>query len=182
MGRAPGRHSGEARSTRVVRLLHTQIRGVTAAQRAPTSQARVRILAGLPLHDRRGPERLGYLSGERPYGPAVRTRAPIRIPRPRRLSSAAGRNGSGYRLVNREVAGSSPARSARRSGSSVGRALPGCTATTAAVASTAGRRGSGYLTTRQEHREAENLRPAIAGSPSGLHTTTAVIQAGCGPA
>ena len=46
-GRAPERHSGEARSTRAVRS--SQTRGVAGARRAPTSQGRVRFLAGLPF-------------------------------------------------------------------------------------------------------------------------------------
>src|SRR5262249_8022821 len=63
-----------------------------------------------------------------------------RTTRPRRTSCCGPER---FRLStpNRQVAGSSPARSASCSGSSVGRAVPGCTTTTAAVASstTAGR-------------------------------------------
>ena len=83
--------------------------------------------------DRRGPVRLGYLWAERPSGRAVSK------PRTRpHLTTAT------YVLLRagtvpvidpyRQVAGSSPARSVACSGSSVGRAVPGCTTTTAAVA------------------------------------------------
>ena len=125
-GRAPGFHPGEARSIRVVRSL--KARGVTQrAWRALTSSVRVRILAGLlprgrwcnssiassnlagpganpgrPVlqSHRRGPERLGYLLERAARsGCAVRPRASDRTPRPRRHPSAAGRSGSGYRLL-----------------------------------------------------------------------------------
>src|SRR5450755_396374 len=75
--------------------------GATAASRAPTSLVRVRILAGPVLHlVRRGPERLGYLWAERsrPCGSIPRIR-----PHPTTATTilvAAGRSGSGYRLLS----------------------------------------------------------------------------------
>ena len=77
VGRAPGRHPGEARSIRAVRF--SKACGVTGARRAPTSSVRVRPLAGLFQERRRGPERPGYLwrtdAEHQPvrFEPAIRT-------------------------------------------------------------------------------------------------------------
>ena len=68
--------------------------------------------------DRRGPERLGYLWGRAAFGPCGSTPRSDRTPRPRRTHCCGPER---FRLStpNRQVAGSSPARSTSCSGSSV---------------------------------------------------------------
>ena len=64
VGRAPERHSGEARSTRVVRFANPWCNGSTTSSNlvGPGSNP-----GGFAFtNDRRGPERLGYLSEEGP--------------------------------------------------------------------------------------------------------------------
>ena len=109
-GRAPERHSGEARSIRVVRF--AQACGVTEARRAPTSLVRVRILAGLPADDRRGPERLGYLMARAAVRVARAVRRPRRptAPHDRDVLPCCGPDGVRLSTPNRQVAGSNPAR------------------------------------------------------------------------
>ena len=64
-GRAPERHFGEARSIRVVRF--PQARGVSGSTASSNLAGPGSSPGGPALHDRRGPERLGYLNGhERP--------------------------------------------------------------------------------------------------------------------
>ena len=84
--------------------------------------------------DRRGPERLGYLVRAVAHACAVAVR--LRFPtasHDRDVLPCCGPEQFRLSTPNRQVAGSSPARSTSCSGSSVGRAVPGCTTTTAAV-------------------------------------------------
>jgi hypothetical protein len=112
---------------------YPQARGVTEAPRAPTSLVRVRILAGLPSHDRRGPERLGYLMGRAALGRCGSTpRIRLHTTTATYVYTCCGPERFRLSTRNRQVAGSSPARSTWCSGSSAGRAVPGCANTTAA--------------------------------------------------
>jgi hypothetical protein len=106
-GRAPERHSGGARSIRVVRS--PEARGVREARRAPTSSVQVRLLVGLSSRAGAGS---GYLRKGGLRGRAVRLRVPA-APHDRDEVLAAGRNGFRFSTPNRQVAGSSPARSTR---------------------------------------------------------------------
>ena len=86
--------------------------GVKEARRAPTSQIRVRILAGLPL-SRAGVARLsGRAVCCQPAAPLRFKSAPDRIPRPRQ-NLCCGPATLPLSTPNRQVAGSNPARSIR---------------------------------------------------------------------
>jgi hypothetical protein len=122
------------------------------AWRAPTSLVRVRILADLFVAGRSWPV-IWHKRFES---------APGLHPHDRDDESAPGRNGSviDYASTGRGFE-SRPEHSC--SGSSVGRAVPGCTTTTAAVPlntvdTTAGRRGSGYLSPRSSGRSRTSAR------------------------
>ena len=93
----------------------SKARGVTEARRAPTSQVRVRILAGLLPIDRRGPKRSGYLvkAGRRALDPRRSSAATRPHPTTATHDSAAGRRRCRLSTPHRQVAGSSPARSIR---------------------------------------------------------------------
>jgi hypothetical protein len=133
-GRAPERHSGETRSSRVVRF--TQARGVTGARRAPTSSVRVRFLVGLL-------SRAGVvgLSSVKRRGSTPRADC---APRPRRTTLLLRAEAVRLSPTTRQVAGSSPARGFTCPGSSDGRAV-NCrlhAMTAAARIPFAGRRGA----------------------------------------
>ena len=134
--------------------------GVTAARRAPTSLVRVRILAGLLHHDRRGPERLGYLVR------AVARSAPLRFdsasrPHPTTATYFTCCGPERFRLStpNRQVAGSSPARSTRAPVAQLVEQFRAVTPRPQQSHLTAGRRG------RLSHPESRrpDLRPAMPG-------------------
>src|SRR6476659_798965 len=113
-GRAPGRHPGEARSSRAVRFFVSPwCNGRTASSNlaGPGSTP-----GGFAFNERRGPERLGYLV--RAFGPAVRIRL-----RPafhdRDVTLLLRAEADPVIPSEGTVAGSSPARSTWCSGSSV---------------------------------------------------------------
>jgi hypothetical protein len=69
---------------------------------------------GPAVHDRRGPERLGYLVRACTFGAvAVRLRIPTASSRPRRHKNCCGPERFRLSTPNRQVAGSNPARSIR---------------------------------------------------------------------
>jgi hypothetical protein len=120
----------------------SQVRGVTGSTTSsnlvgPGSNP------GGPAVSRAGAIRLSH--GKSGNSRVVSTPQSDRAPRPR-LRPAAGRNRIRLSTPNRQDAGSNPARSFSRSGSSVDRAVPDCDSTTAAVSrpSGCGPERSGY--------------------------------------
>jgi hypothetical protein len=138
------------------------------ARRAPTSRVRVRVLAGLPLARRRGPERLGYLVGRATPSGALWFEA-TRRSHPTTATFFILLRAGVVPVIdpNRQVAGSSPARSTSGSGSSAGRAVKRRAAHHDRSSCPAPRAGEDpVLAPTTEHREAANLHPAMAGSPT----------------
>jgi hypothetical protein len=131
-GRAPGRHSGEARSIRVVRSTGLWCNGSMTSSNLVGPGSR----PGGPAHNARssraGVARLSGESGCTSCAAAVRIRVPT-ASHDRDVLPCCGPERFRLSTPHRQVAGSSPARSPSCSGSSAGRAVPGCTSTTAAV-------------------------------------------------
>ncbi len=124
-GRAPERHSGEARSIRVVRFLE----GLWCKRQHGELQPR---WSGFDPWRACSLEIVAGRSGSVIYGRAahvVRRAVRLRVPtasHDRDVLHCCGPERFRLSTPNRQVAGSSPARSVRCSGSSVGRAVPGC--------------------------------------------------------
>ena len=150
---------------------------------------------GRPVsHDRRGPTRSGYLvkAETPPSGLASRPYGNVRIgPHPTTATTPLLRADT-VRLStpNRQVAGSSPARSSPCSGSSVGRAVPGRTHTTAAASinvTGCGPERNGYRESARREPGGRRVRVPPGAIRSSAHntvpsrTTAALSQRGGAP-